>query len=74
MNHYTKGYTKKLGDTLRENEELKEKIAVLEAACTYDVMSMACNKFPCVGGASREKVWATVVAESLKEINTPGGE
>jgi hypothetical protein len=77
MNPHKQGYTKKLGDTLRENEELKEKIAALEAACTYDVMRAACDKYQgnvwrCLD--SEYKSWEQCVLESLKEINTPGGE
>tara|TARA_R110000737_G_scaffold167454_1_gene194216 strand:- start:34 stop:255 length:222 start_codon:yes stop_codon:yes gene_type:complete len=73
MNPHKQGYTKKLGDTLRENEKLKAKVAALEAACTYDVMSMACAKFPWLPGTKEEK-WTQAILEALKETNTPGGE
>jgi hypothetical protein len=110
MNHYTKGYSKKLGDTLRENEALKsrvrsleenycslvahnnesllachhaeavleEKVAALEAACTYDVMSVACNAFEQIStygySRRRKELWAKCVLEALEETNSPGGE
>jgi hypothetical protein len=71
MNPHKQGYTKKLGDTLRENEALKAKIAALEAACTYDVMRLACSK--CFGNELSNQVvqWEQCVLESLKETNTP---
>ena len=73
MSPHKQGYTKKLGDTLRENEALKAKVATLEAACTYEVMYLACAKFPYLAG-SREQRWVDAVLASLKETNTPGGK
>ena len=71
MNHYTKGYSKKLGDTLRENEALTSKVAALELACTYEVMSLACARHY---DYSYEISFEQCVLASLKEINTPGGK
>jgi hypothetical protein len=74
MSPHRQGYTKKLGDTLRENEELKLKVLGLERACTYPVMVRACDKFTnAYIGFEASKIWTAAVIASLNEIN-PGGE
>ena len=72
MNHYTKGYTKKLGDTLRENEKLKAKVAALESACTFEVMSKAIY----LHGKDEDNYnvsWSQCVLAALSETNSQGG-
>ena len=71
MNPHKQGYTKKLGDTLRENEALKAKIA---AACTYEVMSMACARYDDYALSNEAVEWEQCVLESLKELKEVSDE
>ena len=73
MNPHKQGYTKKLGDTLRENEALKAKIAALESACTYEVMSKAIYMHS-KDEDNYNVSWNKCVLAALSETNSQGGE
>ena len=74
MSPHKQGYTKKLGDTLRENEKLKAKVAALESACTYEVMSLACARYDDCALSNQAVDWEQCVLQTLKELNSQVGE